>query len=194
MILDNLPSIKDRTTIFVPDDGALLAIAEHGREALDWLFLPNANVIVTDVVRHELLRDRAQGEDDYAPGQRPLLALWFERNADRISIIPTEAGERHSHDNERWERSGHPAGGAPAWDWSDSPRAAGMVRALDAILTAAGQRILVIANHDATRAAVRSFVSDNVALTGTMRFIGMIAGEFRIPKALGIVSRDFSLA
>lgn len=194
MILENLPSIKDRTAIFLPDDGALLAIAEHGREALDWLFLPGARIIVTDVVRHELLRDRASSEDDYAPNQRPLLAFWFERNAERISIIPTEAGQRHAHDTDHWERSGHPAGCAPAWDWSDSPRAAGMVRALDAILNAASQRILVIANHDATRAAARNFLSENLALTGTMRFFGMIAGEFRIPKALSIVARDFSLA
>jgi hypothetical protein len=192
MITDNLSSIKDRTLIFLPDDGALLAIAEHGIEALDWLFLPGAQVVTTDGVRHELLRDRAPDEDDYSPKQRPVLALWFERNVSRISVVPSEAGERFLRDVESWERSGHRDGGAPAWDWSDNPRAAMAVGALEAIPSSREERVLVVANHDGTRAAIRRMLSDTLSLTGTARFIGMIAGEFGIQKASGIVARDFA--
>lgn len=194
MILNNIPSIKDRAIILLPDDGALLAIVEHGIDALDWLFLPGAQIFVTDAVRHELLRDRVIGEDDYAPQQRPLLALWFERNVARVSVISSEAGDRHRRETEHWERTGHRVDGAPTWDWSDSPRAASAARALEALLPFGDTRVLVIANHDATRAAIRARASGGVQLTGTMRFFGMIAGEFQIPKAISLVSRISSAA
>lgn len=193
MILDNLPPLKDRTAILVPDDGALLAMAEYGADALDWLFLSGAKLFVTDAVRHEVLRDRKAGEDDYAPAQRPLLAHWFEKNAGRIGVIESEQNVAHERDVGRWERGGH-AGPAPSWDWEDEPRAADAVRAVGRIPAKDRERVLIVANHDATRAAFRDRLSDALALTGTTRFIGMIAGQFRIEKALGIVSRDLSIA
>lgn len=193
MILDNLPSLKDRTAILVPDDGALLAMAEYGADALDWLFLLGAKVFVTDAVRYEILRDRKAGEDDYAPGQRPLLALWFARNAERIATVPSRQIAAFDHDVTQWERGGH-AGPAPSWDWDDQPRAADAVRAVSRIPAPERERILVVANHDATRAAFGHMISDALALTGTTRFIGMIAGTFGVEKALSIVSRDLSAA
>jgi hypothetical protein len=179
MIFDDLPPLKNRTAIFLPDDGALLAMAEYGTDALEWLFLPRIQVVMTDAVCHELLRERAPNEDDYAPDQRPRLARWIEGNPTRLSVVPTERPAAFS----QFE-----------WDWSDGPRATGAIRAFKALPLVSKERALVLANHDATRAALRSLASDGVTLTGTMRFFGMIAGEYRIPKALDIVSRDFSHA
>lgn len=193
MILkNNIPSIKNRAIIFLPDDGALLAVAEHGIDALDWLFLPGAQVVITDAVRHELLRDRTPGEDDYAPNQRPLLDHWFMDNAFRIAVISNEAGDRPFSKTSPWEWAEHRTDGVSAWDWSDSLRAAGAIRALDALPVSENRRILVIANHDATRAAIRTRTSEYIDLTGTLRFFGLIAAEFQVPKATSLVSRDFA--
>jgi hypothetical protein len=191
MILDNLPSLKDRTALLVPDDGALLALAEYGADALDWLFLSGAAVFVTDAVRREIVRDRNPGEDDYAPRQRPLLAHWFGQNAGRIRVLPSRQGAAYDHDMAQWERGGH-SGPAPSWDWDDQPRAADAVRAAQRIPEEANARVLVVANHDATRAALHHLLSETLALTGTTRFIGMIAGTFGVEKALSIVSRDLA--
>jgi hypothetical protein len=189
MITNNLPALRGCTAILLPDDGALLAMAEHGADALDWLFLSGARVYVPEAVHHEIVRDRGPGEDDYAPRERPVLALWFERNGDRIRVLPDDEVPRHRTEQERWRRSGR-AGPAPDRDWDDDPRASMAAAAVDAIPGPDRDRVLVVANHDATRAAMRGLPSDVVALTGTTRFFGMIAAEFKVDKAARMVSRD----
>ena len=197
MITSNLPVLGDKTVILVPDDGALLAMAEHGADALDWLFLPGAEVVVTDMVRNELLRDRPTGEEDYHPKQRSLLAHWFSANGQRLTILVSEAGEEYAADMAAWERAGHPAGLMPELDWSDGARLSHVLQTLSLLRVSPGKaphgrKILVVANHSNTRSLVHTKVSDDLALTGTLRFFGMVAGEYRIDKAVSIVARDFA--
>src|SRR6202034_1784979 len=83
----------------------LSLLAMVGETALDWLFVPGAEVWVTDMVREEALRvpDR---EDDQRDVHRGELAAWFGRSDERIHIQSTDEGEQYRDAMENWRALG----------------------------------------------------------------------------------------
>lgn len=107
--------MSDRTPrLLIPDNTPLSLLSMIGREALDWLFAPGAEVWVTDMVKQEALRDPEPG-DDWRSGQRALLQEWFGDNAHRLHVQPTAEGRDYEREMRNWVRGGKVAGDRPSW-------------------------------------------------------------------------------
>ena len=92
-----------RARILIPDNTPLSLLAMIGPQALDWLFVPGAEVWVTDMVKEEALRDPDQG-DDQREQHRNDIANWFIRNERRIHVQPTDEGEEYRKAMSAWRR------------------------------------------------------------------------------------------
>lgn len=100
--------------LLIPDNTPLSLLSMIGREALDWLFAPGAEVWVTDMVRQEALRDPELG-DDWRAGQRVVLQEWFRDNAHRIRVQPTPEGRDYEREMRNWVRGGRVPADRPSW-------------------------------------------------------------------------------
>lgn len=97
--------LSDRVPrLLIPDSTPLSLLSMIGREALDWLFAPGVEVWVTDMVRHEALRDPDPGDDQSE--QRQTLRQWFADNAGRIRIQQTPEGQDYERQMRNWIRGG----------------------------------------------------------------------------------------
>src|SRR5882757_11183355 len=76
-----------------------------GADALDWLFVPNADVWISDMVREEAIRDPDPG-DDQRWQHRAVLRGWFARNENRIHIKATSEGEEYAKAMKTWQLAG----------------------------------------------------------------------------------------
>src|SRR3712207_4728768 len=88
------PAIERVPRLLIPDNTPLSLLAFIGEEALDWLFIPGAEIWITDMVREEALRDPDR-DDDQRLGHRATLRSWFERNMHRIRVQPTDEGDEY---------------------------------------------------------------------------------------------------
>lgn len=77
--------------ILIADNTPLSVFSLLGSDALDWLFVPSAQVWITDMVKEEAVRDPDAGSDQRFEQRRELVS-WFERNVDRIHIQATQEG------------------------------------------------------------------------------------------------------
>lgn len=66
--------------ILIADNTPLSVLSLLGSEGLDWLFVPGAEVRVTDMVKEEAVRVPDRGSD-----QRDTIVRWFADNAHRHS-------------------------------------------------------------------------------------------------------------
>jgi hypothetical protein len=96
-----------RWRLLIPDNTPLSLLGLLGVEALDWLFVPGAEVWVTDMVREEALRDPDPGDDRRAE-HRAIISDWFNRNRHRIRIQSTAEGLEYKKAMEVWRRAGSP--------------------------------------------------------------------------------------
>ncbi len=83
-------------------------------EALDWLFEPGCEVMITDMVMEEAIREPGEGRDRRR-GARACIAGWLEQNRTRITIFRTMEGERYARDMRLWDLAGKPAELRPDW-------------------------------------------------------------------------------
>jgi len=88
MITEQEPTAADerRSRILIPDTSPLSLLAMIGSDALDWLFVPNADIWIPDMVKAEATRAPDPG-DDPRHEHRATLTEWFQRNANRIHIV-----------------------------------------------------------------------------------------------------------
>lgn len=100
--------------LLIPDNTPLSLLSMIGSGALDWLFAPGVEVWVTDMVRHEALRDPDPGDDQRAE-QRKVLREWFAANSNRIGIQPTPEGQDYEREMRNWIRGGRVAADRPSW-------------------------------------------------------------------------------
>ncbi|WP_158933201.1 hypothetical protein [Acidisphaera sp. S103] len=100
--------------LLIPDNTPLSLLSMIGREALDWLFEPGIEIWVTDMVRHEALRDPDPG-DDHRVEQRRILHKWFAENGNRICIQPTPGGQDYEREMRNRVRGGQVPADKPSW-------------------------------------------------------------------------------
>ena len=103
-----------KARILIPGNTPLSLLAMVGPEALDWLFVPGAEVWVTDMVRREALRDPPEGGDQRELHRRDIIN-WFERNKHLIHEQPTDEGEEYRKAMEAWRLAGMPKELKPSW-------------------------------------------------------------------------------
>ena len=170
-----------RSRILIPDNTPLSLLAMVGPTALDWLFVPGAEVWVTDMVREEALRV-PDPDDDQRDIHRGELASWFERNQVRIHIQNTDEGEQYREAMENWGALGNPR--------ERKPRSRGrgersILQVLDGIerLVAEGEAVLAIVDDRKARAAIRLLTDVDVDLMATESLLAMIAEDYHVEEA-----------
>lgn len=176
-----VPADERRPRLLIPDTTPLSLLALVGEHALDWLFVPGAEVWVTDMVQQEVLRD-PDPDDDQRHEHRALLRAWFKRNEHRIRAQETDAGEEYRKAMEAWQLAGRLPQLKPSWRGRGD---ASILQVLDAAaqIVASGEAVVALVDDRKVRAALRVTNKTDIDLMATETFLAWMAGRFRIEEA-----------
>jgi len=152
-----------------------------GGEALDWLFVPAADVWVPDMVRTEATRAPDPG-DDQRQKHRATLADWFQRNAGRIHVVETREGLEYSKGMQAWQLAGSRPELKPSWKGRGEKS---VLEVLDVVETVVkdGEAAIVLVDDNKARIAIQLAARFDVDLMGTESFITWICDRFRVRTA-----------
>jgi hypothetical protein len=167
--------------LLIPDNTPLSLLGMLGTEALDWLFVPGAEVWVTDMVREEALGDPDPGGDPRAQ-HRGAITDWFARNKHRIRIQATAEGEEYRKAMETWRLAGTPARLKPSWAGRGEKS---ILQVLDGVerVVASGDVVLAIIDDGKARAAIRLTQTIDIDVMATETFIEWLHERFHVQKA-----------
>lgn len=170
-----------RARILIPDNTPLSLLAMIGPSALDWLFVPGAEVWITDMVLEEAMREPSP-DADQRDRHRADLSAWLGRNRRRIHVQPTEEGEEYRKAMQNWAGAGSPPATRPSW------RARGersILQVLDAVerLVADGEAVLAIVDDRKVRAAIRALADVDIDILATESFLTLLAEEYDLEEA-----------
>lgn len=149
-------------------------------EALDWFFEPGCDLMITDMVIAEAIRDPGEGRDQ-SRDARTYVARWLENNRDRITILQTAEGQRYEREMRLWERAGKPDDLRPVWTDRGERSVFSAVQDLKAALAQTEELIVIMDDRDG-RDAVRAVRAD-ITLMGTRTFIRWMEEDFGIESA-----------
>ncbi|MEX6506078.1 hypothetical protein [Jiella sp. M17.18] len=169
-----------KSRLLIPDNTPLSVLSLLGEDALNWLFKPDVEVWVTDMVREEAVRDPDPGSDNRTE-QRRDLRNWFEHNADRIRVQETRAGNEYRKAMKAWELAGSPPELKPSW--ADRGEES-IIQVLDGIenVLKDGEAVLVIMDDRKGRAALRTLNHD-LDIMSTESFVIWMTERFNIREA-----------
>ena len=173
--------VARRSRIFIPDTTPLSLLALIGSDALDWLFVPGADVWVTDMVREEAIRDPDPG-DDQRLSHRAVLKEWFAGNANRIHIRTTREGEEYAKAMKNWQLAGSKPELKPSWKGRGERSVLGVLEAVESVL-ADGEAVVVLVDDNKARIAIQLGHEFDIDLMGTESFITWMRDRFRTPNA-----------
>jgi hypothetical protein len=167
--------------LLIPDNSPLSLLGMLGSEALDWLFVPGAELWVTDMVRQEVLRDPDPSDDQRAE-HRAAIAGWFARNKHRIRIQRTAEGEEYRKAMETWRLAGSPAELKPSWTGRGEKS---ILQVLDGVEKnlADGEVVIAIVDDGKARAALRLTRMIDIDLMATETCIEWLHQRFHVQKA-----------
>lgn len=103
-----------RSRILIPDTSPIFLLAMIGSDALDWLYVTNADVWIPDMVKTEATRPPDPG-DDQRLEHRATITDWFKRNENRIHIVETHEGIEYAKAMEAWTLAGSKPELKPSW-------------------------------------------------------------------------------
>jgi hypothetical protein len=149
-------------------------------QALDWLFEPGCDVMITDLVVAEATRDPGEGRDQRR-NSRSHVAQWLETNRHRITILKTPEGLRYDREMELWKRAGKPDDLRPSWRDRGERSLLSAVQELKQALSL-GDEVIVIVDDRNARDAVRAIRVD-LTMMGTRTFIRWMDEDFAMPGA-----------
>ena len=147
-----------KARILIADNTPLSVLSLLGANGLDWLFVPGAEVWVTDMVREEAVREPEPGSDQRHE-QRQKLSAWFERNMDRIQIHHTMEGDEYRKAMETWRLAGGPPNLKPSWANRGETSIFQAMKAIESILKD-GQAVLAIMDDRVGRSTLRGMNLD----------------------------------
>jgi hypothetical protein len=180
MIREPSPGDTRRPRLLIPDNTPLSLLALLGGEALDWLFVPGAEVWVTDMVREEALRD-PDPEDDQRGEHRAASRSWFERNRHRIHVQATDVGTEYHKAMQTWELAGRLPHLQPSWKGRGEASILEVLDAAAKVLTM-GEAVVAVVDDAKARMALRLHKAD-IDLMGTESFLTWMADRFGIVRA-----------
>jgi hypothetical protein len=173
-----------RARILIPDNTPLSLLAMVGRDALDWLFVPGAEVWVTDMVRHEALRDPGPG-DGPRKEHRQALQDWFTDNAHRLRIEVTSEGRDYERAMRNWIRAGRVPEDRPSWT-DRGERSMRQALAVTRNLIENGESVLLLVDDRAARALLAQAAQTeglNADLMATETFLALLEQDFGVAAA-----------
>ena len=179
-----MPMSSDRIPrLLIPDTTPLSLLAMLGEPALDWVFVLQAEVWGTDMVRAELVRE-PDASDDPRRAQRGVLRTWFDANVHRIKIKSTQEGEDYEREMRNWLRGGRVPADKPSWRHrGERSMAEVLPAALD--LTTAGHAVVILIDDRAGRAllvAAAQIATLDADIMGTETFISLLREDFNIAE------------
>jgi hypothetical protein len=170
-----------RWRLLIPDNTPLSLLGLLGVDALDWLFVPGAEVWVTDMVREEALRDPDPGDDRRAE-HRAIISDWFNRNRHRIRIQSTAEGLEYKKAMEVWRRAGSPPELKPSWSARGERSILQVLGSVEKIL-ADGEVVVTLVDDRKARAAIRAMEGTDIDLMATETFVEWLHQRFHVAKA-----------
>lgn len=178
-MIDNPKPEDTRSPRFLIMDNTPLSILGT-IEALDWFFEPGCEVMITDMVIAEAIRNPGAGRDQRKDA-RAYVVRWLADNRERITVLDTVEGRRYEREMRLWERAGKPDDLHP--DWSDRGERSilSAVQDLKAVLAQTEEIVVIMDDRDG-RDAVRAVRAD-IALMGTRTFIRWMEEDFGIETA-----------
>ncbi|WP_076861775.1 hypothetical protein [Bradyrhizobium mercantei] len=170
-----------RSRILIPDTSPLSLLAMIGSDALDWLFVPNADVWVPDMVKAEATRAPDPG-DDQRLEHRATISDWFKRNENRIHIVETHEGVEYAKAMETWILAGSKPELKPSWKGRGEKS---ILQVLDVVetLLADGEAAVVLIDDNKARIAIQLENEFDIDLMGTESFITWMHEKFKIADA-----------
>jgi hypothetical protein len=183
MIDDQEPAPEDerRSRILIPDTSPLSLLAMVGSDALDWLFVPNADVWIPDMVKAEATRVPDPG-DDQRNEHRATLTEWFQRNANRIHIVETHEGSEYSKAMQAWELAGSKPELKPSWKGRGEKSVLQVLDVVETVLED-GEAAVVLVDDNKARIAIQLENEFDIDLMGTESFITWMHEKFKVPNA-----------
>jgi hypothetical protein len=173
--------IERRSRILIPDTTPLSLLAMVGRDALDWLFVPNADVWISDMVQQEAVRDPDPG-DDQRLLHRAVLKEWFAGNANRIHIKTTREGEEYKKAMENWKLAGSKPELKPSWRGRGERSVLQILEVVESVLKD-GEAVVVLVDDNKARAAIQIKNEFDIDLMGTESFITWMHDRFKMPNS-----------
>jgi hypothetical protein len=173
--------IARRPRILIPDTTPLSLLALIGSDALDWLFVPKADVWISDMVKQEAVRDPDLG-DDRRLLHRAVLKEWFARNANRIHVKATREGEEYAKAMENWELAGSKPELKPSWKGRGERSVLQVLEVVESVLKD-GEAVVVLVDDNKARIAIQLENEFDIDLMGTESFITWMHDKFRMPNS-----------
>lgn len=174
-------NIARRSRILIPDTTPLSLLALIGRDALDWLFVPKADVWISDMVKEEAIRDPDPGGDQRLQ-QRTVLKQWFAHNANRIHIRATREGEEYAKAMQNWQLAGAKPELKPAWKGRGERSVLQVLEVVESVL-ADGEAAVVLVDDNKARIAIQLENEFDIDLMSTESFIAWMRDRFKMPNA-----------
>jgi hypothetical protein len=161
-------------------DNTPLSVLSNLPGALDWLFKPECDVVITDMVLEEVRRERGEGADAMRAARAEFEA-WFKRNRHRIQVAPTRIGRKYRQALELWEKAGRPADLRP--DEADLGEESVLAKVkMTRELLLPDQTFLILMDDRDGRDAVK-LLRTNVDLMSTQTFVQWMAEDFNVKEA-----------
>jgi hypothetical protein len=173
--------IARRSRILIPDTTPLSLLALIGSDALDWLFVPKADVWISDMVRQEAVRDPDPG-DDQRLQHRAILKQWFARNANRIHIKTTREGEEYAKAMENWQLAGSKPQLKPSWKGRGERSVLQVLEVVEGMLEDC-EAVVVLVDDNKARIAIQLENEFDIDLMGTESFITWMHDRFKMPNS-----------
>lgn len=161
-------------------DNTPLSVLSNLPGALDWLFKPECDVVITDMVLEEVRRERGEG-GDARRAARAEFEAWFKRNKHRIQVAQTRLGRKYRQAMELWEKAGRPPDLRPEEaDLGEESVLAKVKMTRELLLP--DQTFLVLMDDRDGRDAVK-LLRTNVDLMSTQTFVQWMAEDFGVKEA-----------
>jgi hypothetical protein len=173
--------VARRSRILIPDTTPLSLLATIGSDALDWLFVPNADVWISDMLKQEAVRDPDPG-DDQRLQHRAVLKEWFSRNANRIHIKTTREGEEYVKAMENWRLAGSRPELKPLCKGRGERSVLQVLEVVESVLED-GEAAVVLVDDIKARIAIQLENEFDIDLMGTESFITWMHDKFKMPNS-----------
>jgi len=185
-----------RTPKILVSDATPLSLLGVVPGGLDWLFVPQCEVWIPDIIMDEVLRDPGV-EKDARIEHRAEISRWLTRNKYRIKRLETRIGNRYRLETDEYERAcklwdlaGRPVEMKPTRpDWKDRGDESVWiaVRTANAAVTKIGSSVIALVDdgevRDLIEAQGRRQQAAAIDLMGTQTFIRWMAEDFGIKAA-----------
>jgi hypothetical protein len=170
--------------LLIPDTSPLSLLSMAGRDGLDYLFVPQVEIWITDMVAIEATRD-PDPDDDPRIEQRKLLAIWFADNRHRIKIMETAVGREYEKAMTNWRMGGSVRDLKPSWTGRGDYSLLDVLSVAETIVEDS-EAVVILLDDRRARAVLRQTENLNLDILSTRAFIAMLETEFGIENASDI--------